>query len=96
MFHVGAARQVPVYTVTLHPAPATVNDPHLAKAAFARRLEIGVDDVPDVLGGEVVQVDRVPDRDLDRLLEDRLVVLTQRGGMRVLKSLTTKPGSIRH
>ena len=63
MRDVGAAREVSVYAVSLHAPTATVDDPDLAKATLASRLEVGVDDLAHVPWREEVQVDRLLDRD---------------------------------
>src|SRR6185436_8780309 len=68
---VRAAREVLVDAVALHAAATPVDDAHLAQAALRGRLEVRVDVLSDVARREVVQVERIPDRNLDRRVTER-------------------------
>ena len=87
---VRAAREVHVHAVALHAAPAPVDDAHLAQSALGGRLEIGVDELADVARREVVEVERVADRDLDRLAGKRLI-LVFRHADRTVTSRSSSP-----
>src|SRR5688572_261031 len=74
--------------MALHAAAAPVDDANFAKPALRGRLEIGVDELADVARREPVQVERVTDRDLDRLGE-RLILVFRHADWTV----TSRPSS---
>src|SRR5262249_5630795 len=74
---VRAPRQRAVHARALHASAAPVDHAHLAEAALRGGLEIALDHALDLARQEAVQIERVLDRDHDRIGEGRVVALVR-------------------
>lgn len=76
-----------VHSRALDALSAAVNQAHLAQPDFECRVDVRVDDFEDFLRAKVVQIDRVLDRNLDRLLLPGIVLVV------VARGIFSKHGS---